>query len=84
MTDFASKRLSEAEWLLIREAYAETYPVRPLLNHVDELQSALRRIDFELEGSYDSGNASARIRVARGIVASYLSNAGLAPSAGSD
>jgi hypothetical protein len=43
--DFSSKRLSTAgEWSLIRDLYAETYPVRPLLNHVDELAAALREI----------------------------------------
>jgi hypothetical protein len=41
--DFSRSRVSgPKEWRVIREAYAETYPVRPLLNHVDELREALR------------------------------------------
>lgn len=41
--DFATSRVSgPEEWKVIREAYAETYPVRPLLNHVDELKALLR------------------------------------------
>lgn len=40
--DFAAARLSVEEWPLVRTAYPETYPVRPLLNHVDELAAALR------------------------------------------
>ncbi|HXN95997.1 MAG TPA: hypothetical protein VN879_15945 [Candidatus Acidoferrales bacterium] len=44
MTDFAAKRISDAdEWRIIRVAYAETYPVRLLLNHYDELAALLRR-----------------------------------------
>jgi hypothetical protein len=39
--DFAAVRLRPQEWPIIREAYAETYPVRPLLNHIDELREAL-------------------------------------------
>ena len=27
---------------MLREVYAETYPVRPLMNHVDELAGLLR------------------------------------------
>lgn len=43
--DFATVRVSgPEEWRVIREAYAETYPVRPLLNHVDELREALRHM----------------------------------------
>lgn len=30
------------EFSLIRDLYMETYPVRPLLNHVDELAQLLR------------------------------------------
>lgn len=41
---FASKRLTAPEWPLIREYYQGTYPVRPLINHVDELVAALREI----------------------------------------
>lgn len=40
--DFATVRVSgPEEWRVIREAYAETYPVRPLLNRIDELETAL-------------------------------------------
>lgn len=43
VSDFATVRVSgPEEWRVIRDAYAETYPVRPLLNHVDELREALR------------------------------------------
>lgn len=40
--DFSRVRLKPGELPIIREAYAETYPVRTLLNHVDELREALR------------------------------------------
>jgi hypothetical protein len=41
--DFSLVRLNHAGELgMIRMAYVETYPVRPLLNHVDELAALLR------------------------------------------
>lgn len=54
MIDFSAARLSADEWLLIREAYTETYPVRPLLNHVDALTAdlaAARERIAQLEGA---------------------------------
>lgn len=42
--DFAAVRLSASELSMIREVYAETYPVRPLLNHIDELEAELAAI----------------------------------------
>jgi hypothetical protein len=39
--DFAKARLRPEEWPLIRDLYAETYPVRPLVNHCDEMKSLL-------------------------------------------
>jgi hypothetical protein len=40
--DFAKSRVSgPEEWKVIREVYAETYPVRPLLNRIDQLEDAL-------------------------------------------
>lgn len=40
--DFSKARIGSAdEWQLIRDLYAETYPIRPLLNHVDELERQL-------------------------------------------
>lgn len=42
--DFAKSRVSgPEEWKVIREAYAETYPVRPLLNHIDRLEAAINK-----------------------------------------
>jgi len=43
MTDFSTKRLSAEEFALVRSAYAETYPVRPLLNHIDDLVDLCER-----------------------------------------
>jgi hypothetical protein len=41
--DFSKSRVSgPEEWKVIRESYAETYPVRPLLNRIDELEAALQ------------------------------------------
>jgi hypothetical protein len=40
----AAVRLPPEQWAIIREMYAETYPVRPLLNHVDELRAALKAL----------------------------------------
>jgi hypothetical protein len=43
--DFSKLRVSGAdEWKLLAEAYAETYPVRPLMNHVAELAALLMHI----------------------------------------
>jgi hypothetical protein len=43
--DFSKLRVSGAdEWKLLAQAYAETYPVRPLMNHVAELVALLTRI----------------------------------------
>lgn len=62
--DFSNKRLSAAEWSLIREAYAETYPVRPLLNHVDELKAAARDVIEQMD--LTCMRASEEISVAEG------------------
>jgi len=42
--DFAAVRLSASELSTIREVYAEIYPVRPLLNRIDELEAELAAI----------------------------------------
>ena len=46
--DFSKVRLAPRELDIIREAYAETYPIRTLLNHLDELSAALRRVQTAL------------------------------------
>lgn len=42
--DFAAVRLAASELELIRQVYAETYPVRSLLNRIDELEAELAAI----------------------------------------
>lgn len=39
--DFSKVRLAEGELTMLRMAYAETYPVRSLINRIDELEEAL-------------------------------------------
>lgn len=46
--DFSKVRLKPGELTMLRDAYAETYPVRPLINHVDELRSALQSLADEV------------------------------------
>lgn len=41
--------LSAEEWLVVREAYAETYPVRPLINEVDLLRAELAECKADAE-----------------------------------
>ena len=53
------------EYALFREAYAETYPVRPLMNAIDAQDAEIRRLRAALErivsmsciSGYDSGHA---------------------------
>ena len=42
--DFAAVHLKPGELSLIRQLYAETYPVRVLLNRIDELELALNSL----------------------------------------
>lgn len=42
--DFSAVRLAAGELELIRQVYAETYPVRSLLNRIDELEAELAAI----------------------------------------
>jgi hypothetical protein len=48
---FADKFPTAEELVILREAYAETYPVRPLLNEIDRL----RAMNAELINANDAG-----------------------------
>lgn len=43
---------------MIRTLYAETYPIRPLLNHVDELAALLREYMTEFPAFRDKPEGS--------------------------
>lgn len=45
-SELLARRITDEELLVIRSAYAETYPVRPLLNELDELLKDKERLDW--------------------------------------
>lgn len=68
---FADKFPTADELAMLREAYAETYPVRPLLNEIERLRGLLAETldgNHDLDtGVADKGSLEERIRDHLGI-----------------
>jgi hypothetical protein len=52
-----SHQPSAEEYVVLREAYAETYPVRPLLNAIDAKDQRIAELEAELYGYKIAGAA---------------------------